>query len=282
MKAKTLEEKLQSSYSVSGYSKGVKDVDLTKRTVTGVFNSYFYIDADLDMLLPGAAKKSIQERGVGSNSGNKIKHLKDHNWANVMARLDVLDEREVIINDKALQGIYHESFYPDTTDSNDLLIKIQEGLYDDRSIGFNYVKLVWAEKDSNNEDAVDNWNEFLPMAINPEKAEEAGFFWVVKEIKLWEGSDVAFGANALTPLLGIKSGEKTPLALFEKLDRMQSLMKSGALSDEGFHGLAMEIKQIKSYITAVVSNQPSIKDTLLQDRHERNTEQADKKKLLCI
>ncbi len=157
MKVKTIEQKLKTSYATSSLSKGVKDIDMTKRTVTGLFNSYFYIDADFDMLLPGAAKKSIQERGVGTTSGNKIKHLKDHNFANVMARLDVLDEREVSINGKSLKGIYHESFYPDTTDSNDLLIKIQEGLYDDRSIGFRYINLVFADADSQNEDNRNNW-----------------------------------------------------------------------------------------------------------------------------
>lgn len=259
---KTKAEKLLNPYRVQTTQKTVKDIDLDKRTVTGLFNSYFFIDSDLDMLLPGSASKSIQERGVDSKKGNKIKHLKDHDWSKNIARIDVLKEDEVEINGRMLKGIYHESFYPESQDSTDMLIKIQEGMYDSRSIGFQYEKLVLCMRDSENEDQAKNWDQYLPLAINPEKAEKSGYFWVVKEIRLWEGSDVAFGANALTPVLGIKSENKALAAsqLYEKLDRATSLFKSGKLSDEGFHGLEMEIKQIKSYISALIEGKQPLKE----------------------
>jgi phage head maturation protease len=257
------EKKIGNHYKARTVTKAVKDVDLDKRVVTGIFNSYFYIDSDLDMLLPGAAAKSIQERGVGSTKGNKIKHLKDHDWSQNVADIKVLDERAVEINGKEVQGIYHESFYPESQDSTDLLIKIQAGMYDARSIGFQYDKLVFCQKDAQDEEAQKNWVQYLPMAINPEIAEEAGHFWAVKEIKLWEGSDVSFGANELTPMLGVKGGPKDLIAkqLGAKLDACQSLIKSGNLSDEGFHTLEMEFKQIKSYIATLSEQQPSRKDT---------------------
>lgn len=258
MKTKDHKKKIANPYKARTVTKAVKDVDLETRTVTGVFNSSFYIDSDLDMLLPGAATKSIQERGVGTTKGNAIKHLKDHDWAKNIARIDVLDERKVEINGKEIEGIYHESFYPEAQDSTDLLIKIQAGMYDARSIGFQYSKIVMCSKESEDEDKVKNWNTYLPMALNPEVAEEHGFFWTVKEIKLWEGSDVSFGANELTPMLGLKSANKTLLQeqLFTKLDACQSLMVKGNLSDDGFHRLEMELKQIKSYISTLTEQQP--------------------------
>ena len=268
------DKKLGNPYKARTVTKAVKDVDLEKRTVTGVFNSYFYIDSDMDMILPGAAAKSIQERGVGSTKGNKIKHLKDHDWSKNIARLDVLEEKKVEINGKEVHGIYHESFYPESQDSTDLLIKIQEGLYDARSIGFQYEKLVFCAKQSENEDQELNWNKYLPMALNPEVAEERGHFWVVKEIKLWEGSDVSFGANELTPMLGLKSASKSILQgqLFAKLDVCQNLMVKGNLSDDGFHQLDMEMKQIKSYISTLIEHKPSKKDTTLNNsRRPENT-----------
>ncbi len=264
LKQKTLQEKLVNPYKVRSTNvKSVKDVDLAQRTVTGVFNSCFFIDHDLDMLLPGAANKSIQERGINSTKGNKIKHLKDHDWSKNIARLDVLEERKVDINGKEITGIYHESYYPNTQDSTDLLIKIQEGMYDARSIGFQYVNIVLCRRDGEDEDARKNWDTYLPLAINPEVAEEHGHFWVVKEIKLWEGSDVAFGANQLTPMLGVKGVTKDLLVnqLYSKLDTCYSLAKNGNLSDEGFHSLDMEIKQIKSYIATVIENQAPKKET---------------------
>ena len=157
---KKKKERLINPYGVKTGITTIKDLDMTKRTVAGLFNSYFYIDSDLDMLVTGAASKSIQEKGAGSKSGNKIKHLKDHNWSEVIARIDVIDERKVDVDGKSIEGIYYESYYPETTASNDMLIKIQEGLYDDRSIGFRYRTLGVAEQDSEDEDRRKRWDEF--------------------------------------------------------------------------------------------------------------------------
>lgn len=270
---KEIKEKQANPYKVRSVEKAVKDVDIASRTVTGIYNSYFYIDSDLDMLLPGAASKSIQERGVGSTKGNKIKHLKDHDWSQNIARIDMLEERTVDFGGKQIEGIYHESFYPESTDSTDMLIKIQAGLYDSRSIGFQYEKMALCERDATKEEHIKNWNTYLPKALNPEKALENGYFWVVKEIRLWEGSDVSFGANELTPLLGLKSQNKELLQaqLFSKLDICQGLFKSGNLSDEGFHRLDMEMKQIKAYISTLTEPKPLKVSTPEPSREPDNT-----------
>jgi phage head maturation protease len=260
---KTKDKKTANPYKARTTTKAVKDVDLESRTVTGVFNSYFWIDSDMDMLVPGAAVKSIQERGVGSTKGNRIKHLKDHDWSKNIARIDVLEEREVEIDGREMVGIYHESFYPESQDSTDMLIKIQEGLYDARSIGFQYVKLDLCERNSNDQDCMKRWEEYYPKALNPEKADEYGYFWVVKEIKLWEGSDVSFGANELTPMLGVKGVTKNMLnsQIYGKIDTCHRLFKSGNLSDDGFHRLAMELEQLKSYIATLTDLKPFSKET---------------------
>lgn len=279
MKKLSLKEKTEHPYKVTTVSKAVKDVDLQKRTVTGMFSSCYFIDSDLDMILPGASSKSIQERGPSSTKGNRIKHLKDHDWSKNIARLDVIDERSVDINGREVKGLYHESFYPESTDSNDQLIKIQSGLYDSRSIGFQYVNIELLEKGS------EDFDKFLTMAINPEVGEEAGYFWVVKEYKLWEGSDVSFGANELTPLLGIKSkGSQSVIQkqLFDKLDICKSLMKKGGLTDEGFHTLEMEMLQIKAYISNIASSQPTLKDTNLSSHRLKDTDHSSKNFLKSI
>ncbi len=110
---------------------------------------------------------------------------------------------------------------------------------------------------------MDNWGKFLPMAMNPEVAVEHGFFYAVKEIKLWEGSDVSFGANELTPMVALKSDTKDIIKkqLFDKIDVCHELFKKGKLSDEGFHRLEMEMKQIKSYIASITEQQPFKKGT---------------------
>lgn len=262
MITKDLQQKKSNPYKVTGMTDGIKDLDLNKRVVTGLFNSYFYIDSHKDMLVTGCASKSIQERGAGSKRGNKVKHLKDHDWSKNMARIDVLDERTVTVNGNQVEGIYHESFFPDAEDSTDLLIKLQEGLYDSRSIGFRYDKIELAVRDSDDEQERKLWDEFAPKCINPAELAD-GFFWVVKEIILFEGSDVAFGANQLTPMLGVKSQDRATLItkINSKIDHFQKMISKGNLSDEGIHRLEMENLQIKSYLSALEEQEPSVKDT---------------------
>lgn len=270
----SIKEKKSTPYKVVDVSGTVKDIDLSSRTVTGLFNSYFYIDSDMDMLVPGAAKKSIKERGVGSTKGNKIKHLKDHDMSKVIARLDVLEEKTVMIGDKELTGIYHESYYPKSQDSNDMLIKISEGLYDSRSIGFRYMDLVFAKRDSINEVERKAWDDWYPKALNPEVADEAGYFWVVKEIMLYEGSDVAFGANELTPMLGMKSvDEKNAYALkaIERIERMENMLKNGSLSDEAMHELEVNSLQLKNIVLNLSNQEPSLKDTIEKNGRQKET-----------
>ncbi len=272
-------KKISTHYKVSNMNPEftMKDIDLTKRTVTGMFNTYNFIDSDMDMLLDGAAKKSISHRGPKSEAPNKIKHLKNHNWNDNMARIDVLKEKKVDFNGQEIKGIYHESFYPETTLANDMLINIQEGVYDNRSIGFKYVELIFVEKDG------DNWEKYLSLAINPEVAEEAGFLWVVPEIKLWEGSDVTFGANELTPMLGLKDGNKEAVVIktFERIDLLQKMVKSGTQSDETLHNFAMEVSQLKQILTELFDKEPSLKDTILEDsRNKKDTQEKDDSKKL--
>lgn len=252
-------------YIVKTTANTTKDADTSSRTVSGLFGTYFYIDSDKDMLLTGCAKKSISERGVGCKKGNKIKHLKDHEWSENIARIDVLEEREVEFEGRSLTGIYHESFYPESTDSNDMLIKIAAGLYDARSIGYQYENIIYCSRDSDDIKTRENYDKYIQLAINPEEAERDGYFWAVKEIRLWEGSDVSFGANELTPLLGVKGINKPDVLAtkaVEKLDVALKMMKSGNLSDDGFHTLNMEITQIKQYIRDLLSAKANKKDTL--------------------
>lgn len=282
MDLKNKTDKLATAYKVRTVSNTIKDVDLQKRTVTGLFNSYFFIDSDLDMLLPNSSSKSIQERGVGTTSGNKIKHLKDHNWKNVIARLDTLDERKVNFGGREIEGLYHESYYSKASDSDDMLTKIQEGLYDDRSIGFQYVKLDLAERESERGEREKLWQTYYPLALNPEVADKHGYFWVVPEIKLFEGSDVAFGANMLTPMLGMKSRDSQNdlrKELNRKLDIISSIFKSGNLTDEGFQQMEMEKLQIKAYIDALTGNEPTLKDTILQDSRQKEVTQPIRKRI---
>jgi len=266
-------KKKNSFYNVKVDNSVIKDVDTTSRITTGLFNSYFFVDKDDDVLIPGCAKKSISERGPNSQATAKIKHLKDHDFSLNVARILTLEEREVEYQGKKIQGIYHESYYPDTQLGNDMLINVSEGIYDNRSIGFIYkdLELAVAEPDEYFADGTDNatkrrakrmYDKYFPLLINPEDV-RMGRFWVVKEIKLFEGSDVAFGANSLTPLLGVKGTEKGNIlkTLQEKQDKLMHVIKTGYQSDLCLKELEIQMLQIKQLQKDLSDITPSMKGT---------------------
>lgn len=82
-----------------------------------------------------------------------------------------------------------------------------KGFVKNHSVGMRYVKLTLcvnseeeyygAEKEA--------WDKYIDLVVNRKDAEEAGFFWAIKEAKCIEGSAVPKGSNIATPTLDIKS-----------------------------------------------------------------------------
>lgn len=277
-------KKLDSPYKLRSMEGGTKDVDIQKRIATGMFNSHFYIDSDLDMTLPGCFKKSMGERGPQSKAvGNKICHLLQHDWKMNIARPELLDEREVDYKGMKVSGGYYESYFPDVQSSTDVLIKKAEGIYTAHSFGYQYDDIEVAERESPDKQWKKNWEKYYPLALNPEKADEYGYFFLARSVKMFEFSDVAMGANALTPFLGLKSddGKSGYELLAEKMERIQLFLKNGkGMSDEGFQQLEMELLQLKqALIFASKEEGPSMKDTLLKQVGRESTDLEKGKKI---
>jgi phage head maturation protease len=280
MKSKTLQQKMATHFGVKTVegSSSIKMVDAEKRTVEFVANTYFFIDSDQDMLISGCAAKSINDRGPKSNATAKIKHQSDHvlNTKNVVGRFDLIDERNI----DGMDVLYCESHIPSTAKGNDDLINYQEGLYDNHSIGFRYKQIVKAVLNSTNEMERKAWDEFYPLALNPEKADEEGFFWVVKEIELFEISVVSYGANKLTANLTGKSkddNEKIKSNLIERLDELNGQLKSLSESKNQRGLITMEILQMKQIITDLKLIEPSKKDTPSKEPSNNDTHEGKSK-----
>lgn len=84
-----------------------------------------------------------------------------------------------------------------------MLNQYANGWVKNHSVGMRYVQLELA---INTEAEYDKeykalWDEFYPIVANKETAEERGYFWVVKEAKIIEGSAVVMGSNSATPTL---------------------------------------------------------------------------------
>lgn len=222
----------------------VKDVDTSSRVVTGFFNTYNFVDSDGDILLMGCAKASIKQRGPASQAVAKIKHAMFHDLNQLPGKIITLDEREI----DGLSGIYFETRMSDTTLGNDTLMNYQDEIYDNHSIGFNY---VW-DKMKSIEVNTPQWDEMLSYLVNPKDLAARSIVFALKEIKLWEGSTVAFGSNSMTPFLGMAKSmkkESVVLALNERMNKLQTALKNGTQSDDMMEQFEVQFLQLKQMVS---------------------------------
>ena len=178
------------------------DEDVDKLTVRVVMNTANWIDSHFDMLLPDAAKKSIQERK------DIIPHLHDH-IHKIEAKLgEVIDITLPMLSFEVLgiegngstQAIVFETELQ-KSDNEKVFNQYKQGRINQHSIALQLLQVDLAINDETSEKEFDFWTKHFDAVINKEVAEEFGFFWVVQEFRLIEGSAVLFGANVITPTL---------------------------------------------------------------------------------
>ena len=191
-------------------SESVKDVDTKGRTVTGYFSSFGNVDSDGDVILPGAFERTIRERGPEGK--NRIFHLFQHDAWRPLGKPSVLKEDN--------KGLYFETLFPDTTLANDTLKLYEAGIYNEHSIGYKIL---------NSDPATRDGREVQEL----------------KELMLWEGSTVTWGANEDTPATGIKSLFKDETTLKDEIEKIQKFLRKGDVTDETFQMLEYKLEQLK-------------------------------------
>ena len=212
----------------------VKDVDIKTRRVTIMLSKFDNIDSDGDVIRKGAFSKSIQDRGPESPSNRKIAFLRYHDWEQQIGKFISLEETG--------DGLVAIGELGRSSKGNDALLDYQDGIIKEHSIGFNYIQ-----------DKMD-----LVTA-------GSGDFWDIKEVALWEGSAVTFGANALTPTLDVSKGNKPELIdkLNEKMSGLISAIKSGG-TDERLYNIEMALKvcqtQFNTLLNATVPDETTQPD----------------------
>lgn len=241
-----MSDKRKFDYVVKTNPSGISiKVDAPGRTVCGMFNAYNVLDSDGDILMPGCAKRSIKDRGPESNATAKIKHCLNHNLTQLPGKIKVLKETTV----DGIDGLYFESEMADTTLGNDTLKNYLAGIYDNHSIGFRYMQLEMVEKTSR-----DRWKEIKNSIKNPKDMDMRDRVWLVKEIDLFEGSTVAFGANSLTPYFGTKSfnPEVLKLDIDNQISTIEKLAKGGDKSEDILEAIELHSRQLKQMVSEIV------------------------------
>jgi hypothetical protein len=236
----SLEEKLKDNnyYKVKTVSAKVEDIDSGSRRVKVVLNTMNFLDSDRDIIRNGAFIKSINERGPSTNAPDQIQFLRHHDWEQQIGKYTELYEQ----GDELIGvGILSKS-----TDGNNALEDYDLGIINQHSIGFQYIK-----------DKI--------KFIKDSQLHKEGHY-EVNEVKMFEGSAVAFGANKLTATLEVakSTGDYTPV-----LSKLSSLSNSFSKAlkyhkgtDEHIKRLEYQFLQIQEIQNSLKSMKPSIKDTL--------------------
>jgi HK97 family phage prohead protease len=181
----------------------VNDIDTQKRVVTGYLSKFGNTDLDNDIMDKGAFTKTLQERK------ENIFFLNQHNWSQPHGKFAVLEVDEY--------GLKFESnALPDTTYSNDTLKLYEAGIIKEHSVGFLTMKSEYVRETDKR---------------------------VIKEVKLYEGSNVTLGANPDAVFTGLKSFTKEDISEREKA--ILKAFRSGTFTDETFTLLEIALKQLQ-------------------------------------
>jgi len=199
----------------------IEDVDDVKGVVTGYFSAFNNIDSDGDVIVSGAYKKTVAENGP--NGKNRIMHLLQHNPLMPLAK-----PMELIEDGKGLRFV---SKITETSYGKDVIKLYSEGVFNEHSVGFEIIKS-------------DN---------------KAGYR-EIREIKLWEGSTVTWGANPNTPIESMKSWDKPKSE--EMLSKFCNILRNGDLTDESMIQLEIGLKQLQNHLVELESKSVEIVESV--------------------
>ena len=162
------------------------------------------------------------------------------------------------------KGLFAVAQLGTSSKGEDAFRDYDEGIIKEHSIGFQYV-----------EDKI----KFIE-----DKDMESGGFFEVKEVKLWEGSAVTFGANEYTNVVDvIKAADKPDYALkiFKEIEILQKSLANGQGTDERLYGIEMKLKYLQSQMLLLAQSDPLNKQSFRQaNDHDNATKSFDWNKVL--
>ena len=209
----------------------IKDMDSEKRQVAVYLSTFDQIDADNDMIKKGAFAKSIQERGPESPSNRKIAYLRHHDWDWQIGKWLKLEEDD--------KGLFAVGELGRSTKGNDAYLDYEDGIIREHSIGFQYMadKIRWIDDNSRDE----------------------GGYWMVSEVKLYEGSAVTFGANEFTNVVDVMKGENRVEVADKIAKEIEGVIKgltNGKGTDERLFELEMKLKFLNAKLLTLAKSEP--------------------------
>jgi len=222
------------TYQTKGAAE-IKDISSDKRQVAVYLAKFDNIDSDNDMIKKGAFTKSIQERGPDSPSNRKIAFLRWHDWEKPIGKFLTLEEDDF--------GLFAVSQLGTSQLGEDAFRDYTDGIIREHSIGFQYIQ---------------DKMKFIEDMNAPDK----GYF-MISELKLYEGSAVTFGANSETNVIDVmKSEDKVEKAvkISNEIDILIKGLANGKGSDERLFEMEMKLKYLNSQMLILAKSEPFVKE----------------------
>lgn len=180
--------------------------DLKSIKVEAVINTTNLIDSHNDMHVPGIWDKSLKQ------NKNQIAHIQEHKSGEFGYIISDGEDLKVSVKNftwKELGQPYSgttQALVFDSTvhkERNEFMFgQYAKGFVKNHSVGMGYNEILLAVNDPDDrywEEEYKTWEKYIGQAVNSEKAEDQGFFYVVTEAKVFEGSAVPMGSNHITP-----------------------------------------------------------------------------------
>ncbi len=186
--------------------------------VAVAINTTNIMDSHRDVHIPGLWDNSLKDN---PNPYLLEKHNQDFKAVisdNVTATAKMMNWSELGKNYPGMtQVLLFNADIP--TDMNPYMAEqYAKGRVKNHSVGMQYVQLSLAMNSDLKWDAEEKatWDIYISQVVNKDAAEAIGYFWVVTEAKMIEGSAVLFGSNNVTPTISI--GKELPVEEKKKIN----------------------------------------------------------------
>jgi hypothetical protein len=221
----TTQAKKSANKAQDGYE---DDEPVNEIMVKAVINTTNFLDSHGDVHIPGLWNKSLKEN-------NRIMHVQEHKSSSfdkiiasgddLKATAETMTWKELVYNAiGTTQALVFESKVRKSRNEY-MFEQYKQGFVNNHSVGMRYVKIELAVNDEDYEKEKDFYDKYISQVINRKDAEEAGYFWVVTEAKVIEGSAVPMGSNPITPTTNIDK-EPSFLDFLGKIDTQEKAAES--------------------------------------------------------
>jgi HK97 family phage prohead protease len=213
-------------------SASVKGVDMDRRIIEGYYSIFDFKDSDGDVMLKGCYEKTLKENGPSGK--NRIMHLYQHDPLQVLGKPMTLMEDE--------KGLYFRTIISDTELGNDVLKLYRDGILTEHSVGINFIQREYDSQEDS---------------------------YLVKEVKMWEGSTVTWGANEMA-IGGMAKGSQKDQV--EKYKELSKAFYSGDYTDETFRLIEAQLKHLEQ----------SFKDSLQTEKPVQATSKNEAEQIKAV